>query len=312
MISPSHSKSILIHTVPTGIVFFIMIGVFLFQQKELWSLNKEVLQLKNEIASTTLAVNTTSNELTQKFTDLHNETQGISTTLSSTKETIDTVKSQVGGVEQAVGSISGTVGVLKKLSEVDLEILKKYSKVYFMNENYTPAHLTIIPPDYTYSSARQEQFLSEAWPNLKSLLDAAQANDVKVYVKSGYRSFTEQKSLKSRYSVIYGKGTANTFSADQGYSEHQLGTAVDFITPGLGGQLTGFDSTKAYTWLTINAHKFGFVLSYPKGNAYYIYEPWHWRYVGTKLATYLHSKNLNFYDLDQREIDTYLVHTFDN
>jgi LAS superfamily LD-carboxypeptidase LdcB len=60
-----------------------------------------------------------------------------------------------------------------------------------------------------------------------------------------------------------------------------------------------------------NAYRFGFVLSYPKGNAYYIYEPWHFRFVGVKLATYLHDRGLHFYDIDQKEIDQYLVSIFD-
>jgi D-alanyl-D-alanine carboxypeptidase len=176
---------------------------------------------------------------------------------------------------------------------------------------YTPSHLSVIPTDFTYSANRQEQFLSEATPHLISLLSFAKASGITLYVKSGYRSFAEQRSLKSAYSVTYGAGTANTFSADQGYSEHQLGTTVDFITVGLNGQLAGFDKTPAFLWLQDNAHKYGFVLSYPKGNKYYMYEPWHWRFVGVKLATYLHDNKLNFYDLDQREIDKYLANIFD-
>ena len=69
--------------------------------------------------------------------------------------------------------------------------------------------------------------------------------------------------------------------------------------------------TPAYQWMTDNAHKYGFVLSYPKDNSYYVYEPWHWRFVGVKLATDLHNQGKNFYDLDQRVIDTYLVNIFD-
>ena len=111
--------------------------------------------------------------------------------------------------------------------------------------------------------------------------------------------------------MTYGAGTANSFSADQGYSEHQLGTTVDMITSGLGGVLDGFDTTKAYQWMLSNAYKYGFILSYPKNNNYYVYEPWHWRFVGIKFAKYLHDQKLNFYDLEQRTIDSYLVSIFD-
>ena len=53
------------------------------------------------------------------------------------------------------------------------------------------------------------------------------------------------------------------------------------------------------------------MLSYPKGNAYYIFEPWHWRFVGKDLAKDLHRHKEYFYDWDQRDIDEYLIDFFD-
>lgn len=305
------NKNFVPYLLPTGIVFVVLGGFLIYAFMQISTLSKQVDSLASELASTTVAFSLNANQLSKNVTDLNKQTAGLSNTLTNTQENIAAVKTQVGGVEQSVGSISGTVGNLQKLSQIDPQLLKKYSKVYFMNENYTPAHLTAIPSDYVYSQTRSEQFLSESWPYLKNLLDEAKANGVTLYVKSAYRSFAEQKSLKSSYSVVYGAGTANAFSADQGYSEHQLGTTLDFITTGLGGQLNGFDKTQSYQWLLDNAYRFGFELSYPKGNSYYMYEPWHWRYVGVKLATYLHDNKLNFYNLDQREIDKYLINTFD-
>ena len=243
---------------------------------------------------------------------------GISDTLSSaeqkiedTNKNVETVETQVGGVKQVVGSLSGTVTTLEKLSKTDPELLQKYSKVFFLNEHYAPERLAEIPPVYLYSERSAQTIQAPVWPKLKALLDAAGASGLTLYVKSAYRSFNEQTAVKSSYTVIYGAGTASQFSADQGYSEHQLGTTVDFITSGLGGQLEGFEKKTPYPWLLENAYKYGFILSYPAGNSYYIFEPWHWRYVGVKLATYLHDSGKHFYDLDQREIDTYLVNIFD-
>lgn len=311
MLKQQRLRWFVFYTFPAGVVFLVLITLFYFEHKRLLTLTDQVTVLSTKLASTTEVLAYTTSQLSKNVTDLSNTTKGITSTLTDTQQNIATVKNQVGGVEQTVGSISSTVGTLQKLSQIDPELLKKYSKVYFMNENYTPLHLITVPTEYTYSAKRPEQFLSDASPYLINLLMSAKANGVTLYVKSGYRSFAEQKSLKSTYSVTYGAGTANTFSADQGYSEHQLGTTVDFITTGLGGSLTGFDTTQSYTWLRANAHRFGFVLSYPKGNAFYVYEPWHWRFVGIELATYLHDNNKNFYDLDQREIDPYLVGIFD-
>lgn len=295
----------------TWLVLVGLLAVVIYEYQQITDLQKRTESLSSELASTTAALSWNTYQISQNITDLRTATLGLTNTLTYTQQNIDAVKNQVGGVEQTVGSISGAVGNLQKLAAVDPELLKKYSKVYFMNENYVPAHLSQIPSDFVYSSTRTEQFLTEATPHLISLLSFAKASGVTLYVKSGYRSFSEQKSLKSAYSVTYGAGTASTFSADQGYSEHQLGTTLDFITVGQNGQLAGFDKTASFQWLMDNGYRYGFVLSYPKGNKYYVYEPWHWRFVGVKLATYLHDNKINFYDLDQRDIDKYLATTFD-
>jgi len=299
------SKSFLSSIIPVIVVFVLLGGFLVYQFTQISALKKSVVSVSAELASTTVALEQNTAKLSQNITDLRAGAAGLSNTLSSTQQNISSVASQVGGVAQSVGD-------LQKLSQIDPELLKKYSKVYFLNENYTPPHLINIPTDYLYNSSRSEQFLTEAWPFLKNLFDSAKAGGVTLYVESAYRSFAEQESLKSLYNVTYGAGTANTFSADQGYSEHQLGTTLDFITSGLSGQLEGFDKTAGYQWLLNNAYRYGFELSYPKGNSYYMYEPWHWRFVGIKLATSLHENNLNFYDVDQRQIDTYLINIFDS
>lgn len=297
------------------IVIFITIGVFIYAFLRIVSLDNSLKSVSSDLASTTVALNNTVASLS----DLRLQTTGISQTLSSAQQDIasaatnlSAVQNQVGGVEQTVGNITGAVSTLQKLVTTDQELLRKYSKVYFLNENYTPAHIISIPQSYVYSNTTQEQFLQEAWPFLQKMLDAAKAAGIPLYVKSAYRSFAEQQTLKSDYTVIYGAGTANSFAADQGYSEHQLGTTADLIMSGMGGELTeAFEGTTAFQWLKLNAYKYGFEMSYPKGNAYYVYEPWHWRFVGSKLALYLHDKNMNFYDVDQRDIDTYLSNLFD-
>lgn len=304
-------KSSISNLVPAGTVLVILGGFLIYAFLQISSLTKNVAILTEDLASTTAALSRNTDILSQNLVDLRTQTVGISSTLSSAQQNIASVQTQVGGVEQNVSSISGAVGTLQKLVATDPELLKKYSKVYFLNENYVPAHLTNVPQNYVYSDTRAEQYLTEAWPFLKAMADSAKANGISLYIASAYRSFADQQNLKSGYSIIYGAGTANSFSADQGYSEHQLGTAVDLITTGLGGQLDGFDGTQAYQWLKANAYRFGFELSYPNGNAYYVYEPWHWRFVGVKLATYLHDQKLNFYDMDQRDIDSYLANLFD-
>lgn len=216
-----------------------------------------------------------------------------------------------GDFEDTLGQLSSTVGSLKKLAETDPELLAKYSKVYFLNENYAPSALAQVPPELTHDKKRAYEFHTEALPFLLDLLRDADAQGLGLRVVSAYRSFGEQSSLKASYRVTYGAASSNRFSADQGYSEHQLGTALDFTTDALGADFTRFEETPAYAWLEENAWRYGFILSYPEPNAYYIYEPWHWRFVGLELARSLKESNRNFYDLDQRSIDGYLGSLFD-
>lgn len=214
------------------------------------------------------------------------------------------------GFETAIGDIASTVGTLTKLSQTDKELLQKYSKIYFLNENYVPQALATITPEYTLEPSRTYRIHAKVEPYLERMLADASDDGAPLFVLSAYRSFGEQASLKDSYKVIYGSG-ANRFSADQGYSEHQLGTAVDFTTRQLSGTSLAFASSSAGVWLAGNAYRYGFILSYPKGNAYYQYEPWHWRFVGVNLAARLYQDNERFYDLPQRDIDTYLVSIFD-
>jgi len=203
------------------------------------------------------------------------------------------------------------VQLLTKLVQTDPELLRKYSKVYFLNENYIPTELSLIDAQFLFRQNPSLQIHTKIKPYLEALIRDARAENINLSVLSAYRSYDVQKSIKSKYTVIYGADSTNRFSADQGYSEHQLGTTVDLTTKKGGAVLDGFEKTPAYPWLLTNAQKYGFILSYPANNAFYLFEPWHWRFVGVALATSLHTANKHFYDLQQRELDPFLLKIFD-
>jgi len=295
------------------IIAFVLIVLILiaggwYVYSKLNTLSTDLGTLSNKLASLETKLSSTTADLANNITQTHNS---LSSALDQEKQNSAAIAQQLGTYQQQVSTVSGTVDTLQKLSKTDPQLLQKYSKVFFLNEYYAPAQLTAIPGEYEYSETKQLKLQTDVWPHLKLLIDDAKKSGVTIYVFSAYRSFNEQSALKNDYKVTYGAGTANSFSADQGYSEHQLGTTVDLITSGLGGSLDSFDNTKAYTWLLANAYRYGFVISYPKDNTFYVFEPWHWRFVGVKLATDLHNQGKNFYDLDQRKIDEYLVNFFD-
>ncbi len=240
--------------------------------------------------------------LTAKLHSKINKNKNLENNLKDVKDANIQIQSQV-------ETIASSVSVLEKLSKTDSELLKKYSKIYFLNENYKPLKLVDIDPKYLIQPNKPTQIHTDVWPHLQKMMDDANASGLDLKILSAFRSFETQASLKNAYSVTYGSG-ANKFSADQGYSEHQLATAVDFNTTKRTSVLTGFEKTPEYEWLVNNAYKYGFVISYPKANKYYIFEPWHWRYVGIELATRIHTDNNYFYALDQRDIDSYLVNLF--
>lgn len=246
--------------------------------------------------------------LTEKTSQLEQELVEAKTANEQLAVTLEDEQKRNSAFEKQIKGISNTVGTLEKLSKTDPELLQKYSKVYFLNEHYIPTQISDIPKDYIFGTL--QQIHAQVLPELTGLIDDAAEDDIELRVVSGYRSFGTQAALKQGYRVTYGSG-ANQFSADQGYSEHQLGTTVDFTTPTLGNNFTSFESADAYAWLLDNAYKYGFILSYPKGNAYYQFEPWHWRFVGENLARTLHRRDQHFYDMDQRQIDAFLVELFD-
>lgn len=230
--------------------------------------------------------------------------------LASTSDLLVAEQAKTQAVESQIQNIASTVGTLDKLSKTDKELLKKYSKISFLNEHYVPAQLATVTPELVFEPNRPQSIHAGIHAHLENMLEDASSSKNNLLVISAYRSFKDQKALKTRYLVTYGTG-ANKFSADQGYSEHQLGTTVDLTTASLGANYEKLAGTKALAWLEANAYRYGFIMSYTHDNTYYRYEPWHWRFVGVSLATKLHNEKLNFYDWPQRLIDQYLVNFFD-
>ena len=118
----------------------------------------------------------------------------------------------------------------------------------------------------------------------------ALSKGVKLDIVSGFRSYDYQEKVYNEYVKEFGEKKANTFSAKPGHSEHQTGLALDICEDS-----DKFINTKEDKWLQINAHKFGFIVRYPKGKEHitgYKYEPWHIRYVGRKHAKRIYDKKL--------------------
>ncbi|MEN9649427.1 MAG: hypothetical protein RL094_394 [Candidatus Parcubacteria bacterium] len=267
-------------------------------------------QLKDEITVRDQLIASSTLNIESKIQALNDIVLTLSGESASLKDVLATEQSKNSTVQEQIGRVYDTVGTLDKLSKTDPQLLQKYSKIYFLNEHYTPDALSPIAPQFLFNKSSDLQIHSKVAPYLQQMISSARNQGIDIQVASAYRSFNTQAQLKSSYKVTYGAGTANKFSADQGYSEHQLGTTLDFTTSATGASFDGFEKTPAYTWLMNNAHSYGFTLSYPPNNKYYIYEPWHWRFVGVDLASRLKREGKFFYDFDQRDLDNYLLLIF--
>ena len=136
---------------------------------------------------------------------------------------------------------------------------------------------------------------AEAATALESMYAEASAAGLPFTITSAYRSYGLQVSLFESYAARDGVAAAETYSARPGHSEHQTGLAVD-LDDGSGCAFEScFGETATGQWLRENAHRFGFILRYDAGQepvVGFIYEPWHFRYVGTQVAGDMHERGI--------------------
>ncbi len=124
------------------------------------------------------------------------------------------------------------------------------------------------------------------------------------YVCDGYRTNDDQayildqriqKYINKGYPEEQARELALKEAALPGTSEHQLGLAVDILCTSRPWADTAQENTATQQWLMANCHKYGFILRYTKDKSDitgYIYEPWHYRYVGVEAANEIVSRGI--------------------
>ena len=173
------------------------------------------------------------------------------------------------------------------INDTNYDNIMLVNKHHPLSKDYIPNNLVKVE-DISYIKRNNEIMLleQETLNNLKLLFMDALTSNIELTLFSAYRSFEKQASLwTTDYSF------ADMYKAVPGYSEHQTGLAVDISTIQDGLLKT---DTLAYNFLKNNAHKYGFILRYPKNKESitgYNYEPWHYRYVGN-ISTFIYENNL--------------------
>ncbi len=162
------------------------------------------------------------------------------------------------------------------------------NKLHPLGQNYQPGDLKELGSYGTWGSLR-----AEAYEAFAALSDAAKAEGYTIIGVSPFRDYARQNKLYTQYCSREGAAKADTYSARPGFSEHQTGLALDVAAR--DGDLNNFGNTKEFTWMQQHAHEYGFILRYGEGMSYitgYMYEPWHYRYVGQKAAQSIHNSGL--------------------
>lgn len=162
----------------------------------------------------------------------------------------------------------------------------------YINKDYEPSDLVEMDDKYSNNYYGVNKLRSEAYEHFKQMVDDANAQGIYFLADTTYRSFDTQETIYSNYAYEHTKEETSKYAARPGYSEHELGTAIDvsnvwYIEEG----------DEEYNWIAKNAWKYGFIMRYKKSKediTKYAAEDWHIRYVGVKAATLIFNKNLTF------------------
>ena len=159
-------------------------------------------------------------------------------------------------------------------------------KQHALPDGYEPDDLVTLDNSGSYRVGRAGLRLRRpAAEALERMAEAARAEGITLTASSAYRSFDYQAEVYARNVRESGQETADRESSRPGYSQHQLGLAVDF-----GSITDAFAQTSAGRWIAANGPKYGWVISFPDGYEQltgYRWESWHYRYMGMPLAVFI-------------------------
>ena len=185
------------------------------------------------------------------------------------------IKVNVIDMDQTEGDMSFVTGKGFKLTRVDG--LTSIDSILIVNNSFS------LPESYGIGAIQKD-----AYAEFNNLLTDARADGVHFSLLSGYRSYRTQKEIYDDYVSKHGKEAADKAVSRPGYSEHQTGLAIDFGSAQEGCLLEEcYKDTKAGRWLAEHAPEYGYILRFPQqqqGITGYIFEPWHYRYLGVELA----------------------------
>jgi len=122
-------------------------------------------------------------------------------------------------------------------------------------------------------------------------------NGMVLYLKSGYRSYGTQSTTYANY-LARNNNVDDGYVAKPGSSEHQTGICADILNDDYASRPTmtqDFKWTAEAQWMKENCADFGFILRFleeAEEETGIKFEPWHFRYVGKNIASYMMARNI--------------------
>jgi len=177
---------------------------------------------------------------------------------------------------------------------IDPQILKDPAGYLVLTNKSSLLDSSFVPADLVSVTLNREnacQLRKPVHDALSAMFAAAKQEGYTLYVKSAYRSYQTQNTMY--YNRKERLGYDDGLVAYPGSSDHQTGMGIDVLNyewMQKDGMNYRFADEKEAQWMAAHCHEFGFVIRYLKGKEEVTaidYEPWHLRYVGVEVATYM-------------------------
>ena len=211
------------------------------------------------------------------------------------------------------------------LEDMQPEYVVLANKHYLLDKSYVPKPLVTVKQrkankdgsnkngGILKASGGEMKLREECAAALVEMSEAARADGIYLYLKSAYRSYQTQKTMYNNR-LKKNKGKDDGWVSKPGASDHQTGLGCDVVPKSWRnkGMNEKMAKEKECVWMAEHCQEYGFILRYPKDKEEVTeinYEPWHMRYVGVPVATYIMENGLyleEFTDRLQQAIRDYL------
>lgn len=173
-------------------------------------------------------------------------------------------------------------------------VLVLTNKDHLLEKSY-PDSSTLVTATVRKASSAKMQARDVAYAALEKMFAEAEAQGIRLYLKSAYRSYRTQEVM--HYNRVQSMGYDDGMVQAAGASDHQTGMGFDIVSKSWTDRKMNrdFAKTEEGQWMAAHCAEYGFIIRYLDGKedvTGIYYEPWHLRYVGVEVATYMMANNL--------------------